>query len=325
VPPGDSGIHKPFDRIVKSFAEEAPRLLLQLTRLLPAGEERRLRPLPTETAPEAKQPDFVGMASTAKGGRKVIHAEFVSVYHRRMLAKMARYGGSLAWQYRAPVLSALVLLRRDGVPKVVPEIGHYDIGETRTSHKFKVVRMWELDPTPVLETKNPRLLPWALLMKSTDEEVRKIASMVVKRGDDEAKTRFLILGKVRYDRNTLEDMLDEPRGLARAILEASGLLQEWEEARKKGVKQGRRKGRQEGRKEGHHEGREEGQSAGRTEEARRMLRTGLRAKFPGLETMQEIDLIASPETLEQLMEQVVLSTDRSAVHHAILAAAGRPN
>ena len=107
---------------------------------------------------------------------------------------MARYGGSLAWQHQIPVESVLVMLRPDRAPAEIPEVGHYDIGVTHTTHPFKVVRLWEIDPTPVLETNDPKLLPWALLMKSTDEQVRKIASILAGQEDDEAVGRFLTLG-----------------------------------------------------------------------------------------------------------------------------------
>ena len=138
----DAGINKPFDRI---------------------------RP---ETAPPVVLPDYVALVRTSPEGEQVVfHAEFESRYDREIPSQMARYGGSLAWQYQMPVESVLVLLRREGVPAEIPDVGHYRIGATHTLHRYKVVRLWELDPSPVLETGNARLLPWALLMKSDDAQM----------------------------------------------------------------------------------------------------------------------------------------------------------
>ena len=43
---------------------------------------------------------------------------------------MARYGVGLAWQHNRRVLSVFILLRPEGVPREVPEVGVHAIGET---------------------------------------------------------------------------------------------------------------------------------------------------------------------------------------------------
>ncbi len=223
---------------------------------------------------------------------------------------MTRYGGSLAWQHQMPVESVLVLMRPEGIPAEVPEVGHYDIGATETTHPFKVMRLWEADPTPVLETNNPRLVPWALLMNSTSEQIRQIALLVSRSGDDEAIARFLTLGGLRYDRNTLIRMLGEGNmGLVQAILDGSSIFREERE-----------QAAAEGRAEGLQKGLEEGRQEGRADEARKLLRLGLRAKFPDLENLPEVDRISSIENLEALIENVFQATDPSTVHSAIIAA-----
>ena len=136
-----------------------------------------------------------------------------------------------------PVVSVLILLAcPQGVPAAIPrrQVGHYDIGSTRTSHPFRVVRLWEVDPALVLETQNPRLLPWALLMKSSDEQVRGIAAMVACQGDEESVGRFFTLGSVRYDRDALQEMLGgREMGMIRAILDGSSLVEEEREKRRR--------------------------------------------------------------------------------------------
>jgi hypothetical protein len=104
-------------------------------------------------------------------------------------------------------------------------------------------------------------------------------------------------------------------GLVEAILEGSSLIREVKE---KAASESREEGRQEGREEGRVEGREEGQIAG----ARRMLRTVLQSKFPGLDRLPEIDAIVSVETLESILISEVLPTnDRARVEQAIRQAA----
>jgi len=294
VPLGNAGINKPFDRILKSFADEAPELFLRLLGFVPAGVHADIQALRPETAPTMVLPDYVAVVRTGPGIPIIFHAEFQSIYHHDVPRDMARYGGSLAWQYQLPVKSALVLLRRERVPAEIPDVGHYRIGDTRTTHPFKTVRLWEIDPTPVLETNDPKLLPWALLLKSTESQVRKIASMVARQEDDEAVGRFLTLGSLRYNRNSLNEMLGGGKmGLVRAILDGSSLVQE-----------------------------ERDQAA--AGEARKCLRVLLRKRFPELESLAEIDVISNVDALESIIESFFDAGGADPVRAAILTAA-KPN
>jgi predicted transposase YdaD len=318
VHPGNAGINKPFDRILKSFADEAPRLFLRLLGFVPAGAVPDIQPLRPETAPAMVLPDYVAVVRIDPGVPIIFHAEFQSNYHHEVPRDMCRYGGSLAWQHQMPVESVLVMLRPKGVPAEIPEVGHYSIGVTHTTHPFKTVRLWEIDPTPVLETNDPRLLPWALLLKSSDEQVRKIASIVAAQEDEEAVGRFLTLGSLRYNRESLYEMLGGGKmGLIRAILDGSSIVQEERD-------QAAAQGRAEGLAEGEARGRAEGQAQGRAAEGRRVLRLLLRKHFPELESLAEIDGISNVDALESIIESVFDASGADEVRTAILRAA-QPN
>ena len=218
--PEDVGINKPFDRIMKSFADEAPRLLLHLLGIASLDAEVEIGAVRPETAPPVSLPDLVLLLKLADRPKFIFHCEFLLFYVARAIADVARYGGSLAQQHLLEVVSVLILLRREGVPREFPEFAEYRVGTTRVLHPFHVARMWELDPAAVLATKDPRLFPWAVLMKSTDEQVREIGKFVSEQGDEEAIGRFLTLGSVRYDRGELESMIGGTgMGLTEAIME----------------------------------------------------------------------------------------------------------
>ncbi len=149
----DAGINKPFDRILKDLADEAPDLLL---RLLGMGllASPRTSPASSRNCSVVVLPDYVAVIRTGAADPIIFHVEFQSNYYRDLPRDMARYGGSLAWQHQMPVESVLVLLRPQGVPAAIEEAGHYNIGKTLTEHPFRVMRLWEIDPTLVLETEN---------------------------------------------------------------------------------------------------------------------------------------------------------------------------
>lgn len=329
--------------MLKDFADEAPRLFFHLLGIAPMGTEVEMRDLPRESAPAVVLPDYVAVLAIEAQDPFTFHVEFQLEYKKTMPETMARYGGSLAWQHHRPVVSILLLLDKHRAPEKIPDFGIYAIGKTTTRHPFKVVRAWEIAPAPILDAGDPRLFPWALLLHSTDKQVRRIAQELKRRGDEESIWRFLTLGSLRYDKTELEKMLGggTRMGLVEAILEGSSLVREAKEKAVaqghakglakgiakglvKGLAEGRAKGlaegREKGRAEGREKGREEGLAAGRAEEARRLLRACLKARFSGLDKLPEIESIRGVETVESLLPRVVKAETREEAKRLILAA-----
>lgn len=295
-------LHKPFDRLLKTFADEAPLLFLRVFHLIADGADAAISPLRPETAPAIIMPDYVAMVEVNGGEAQILHVEFYLNWMTGIPRLMARYGGSLAWQYQRPVESVLLLLRRETVPATVPDVGEYAIGRTCTTHPYRVVRAWEADPAPILQTRDPRLLPWAILMNSTEAEVQQIAAALRNYGDEELVARFLTLGSLRYDRGVLEGMLGGPKmGFVEVFLEGSSLVREVKDKAAA-------------------EGRAEAMKAAQ-DNLRRLLRTCLRSTFPGLESMPEIDALSNVETVEAIMQKALTSKNRAEVEQAIVDAA----
>ena len=316
---------KRFDRIVKAFADEAPLTLLGLLGIVPAGAQVEVTPLRPETAPAMVIPDYAATVAVDSGEPFTFHVEFQLEYRAGVPARMARYGVSLAWQHGRRTVSVLLLLRPEGVPAEIPEVGVYAIGETRGTHPYRVVRLWEIDVLPIIESRDPRLYPWGMLMRLSETQARQLAAALAKLGDEELLGRFLTLGSLRYDRKRLEEMLGGPEmGLVEAILQGSSLVREVvEKAAQESLEKGREEGEAKGREEGEAKGREEGEAKGRTQEAQRLLRSALRKSFPGLEQLPEIDEIAKIESLEDLLlNEVLPGRDREQVRIAIIRAAG---
>jgi hypothetical protein len=304
----DPGINKPFDRIAKEFAEEAPEVFLHLLGL--AGSGAVLEPLRPETAPPVVMPDYVASLSSPGQETRTLHVEFFVRYRDEIPSIIARYGGSLAWQYRRPVLSVLLLLRNDGAPDKIPGAGECVIGETRITHPFRTLRLWEMDPEPLLTAQDPGWRPWALLMNASPEQAETLGAEIAASRNEEWIARFLLLGSVRYDRTELEEMLGRGghrMGLMEAIVEGSSIFREQRDLAKA-------------------EGKEEGKEEGRSSEAARLLRLTLSSRFPGLERMPELDGIVSVADLESLLiDHAIRSHDRESVERAIRAAAAQAN
>src|SRR5579863_1527076 len=136
-------------------------------------------------------------------------------------------------------------------------------------------------------------------MNSSDADVRHVARIVAREGDEESISRFLTAGSIRYDREQLEGMLgDSQMPLMEAMIESSWLFREaHEKGTKAGLEEGRKEGLEEGLEQGIEQGLEQGieqgREVGRITEARRALRIVLKSKFPGLDEMPEIDRVST--------------------------------
>ena len=314
----DSGLNKPFDRFAKQFSDEAPRIFLRVLGIVDANA--KLTPLRPETSPPVMMPDYV--ADTVVDGEKpfIFHVEFQLYYSGQVPDNLTRRAASLALQHNKRVKTVLLLFHP--APAEVPDFHEIDFGETRISHKYQVVRLSELDPTAILESGDIHLLAWAVPMNSTEEQVRWVARVIAASGNEEAIARFLTVGGIRYDRSVLEEMLGGvSMGFLEVLVEGSSIFRE---AREQAAMEATKVALKQGLKQGLEQGIEQGEERGRAGEARALLRSFLREKFPGLETMPEIDSIASVETIESLLMEIAFrATSASALESAIRQAAER--
>ncbi len=272
-------------------------MLLHLLDLLPLDAEARLETLPPETAPPVRMVDFLVLLAGAFA-RCLFHIEFQLDWWAEIPERMAQYGINLVSQYGIKTVSVVLLLRPDRAPKDAPPSGRYlgrfQVDETYAVHPFRVARVWEIDPAPLLATKDPRLFPWAVLMKCDDQAVREIGRVLAESGDEESVARFLTLGSLRYDRRELERWLGGSRmRFEEAIIEGSWIFQD--RLKQHGIES-------------------------RVDEAKRMLRRFLAAKFAGLETLPEIDSISDLDALESILDRVFASSDRASVEKVIIDA-----
>jgi len=125
--------------------------------------------LPTELNIEPIRADGVFFLQV---GNKIIHLEFQTrpksdpPLPLRMLDYWVRlYRLHKLYEKNLELEQVIIFLRRDTSPKVFEE--NFQIG--KTTHYYRVIRIWECDPTPLLL--QPELLPLAVLAKSEKPEM----------------------------------------------------------------------------------------------------------------------------------------------------------
>jgi hypothetical protein len=243
-------------------------------------------------------PDYVAMLRINGGDPFLLHVEFFD-----------RYSGEDGPVWRKLVMAVSVssevggsLFSSQGCPAKFPVAGSRRNGDTFTRHKFRTVKLWELDPGPVLATEDPSLLPWALVMRLGRDEAYRVGAKVSASREERWISRFLTLGTVRYDMTEVEEMFGGvPMRLAEA-LEKAILSRQKEVGREKGMAEGRAEGKAQGKADS--------------------LRKALAVLFPGLESRPEIDQIRDTDVLDSLLcDHVIRNTNRDEVLQAILRAA----
>jgi len=233
----------------------------------------------------------------------LVHFEVQTRYRSDLPKRLAWYAMSLGLGFQLPLEIVLVLLVERYAPAVVPDEHRIDLDDLQAQVRFKVIRLWEIDAGTVLEWQRPSLWPWVSLMRTSPETLERTARQIASLGDRKTAAEFVVLGGLRYDKNDLAEMLGRVSTmLTNEQLEESSYYQMiLEKGMEKGIEKGIAKGMQ----------------SGRLEEARRVLRRLLALRFPGLETLPELDAITSPERIESLLEAIVTAGGAEAARAAI--------
>lgn len=151
------------DNICKHLAETYPDPFASWLLGTPIHDLGPVEVIKTELGAEPIRADFVALVRDAG---TILHIEFqltVPAPNATPLGlRMLDYWVRLHRKYRLPVHQGLVHIRPTSAP--TPDVYEVD----RTRHAFDVVRLWEIDPEPLLA--NEALLPLAALARTADRE-----------------------------------------------------------------------------------------------------------------------------------------------------------
>ena len=295
---------KPYDRLFKTLAEEDPRGLLHFFGSLTLDEPAEIETVSREILLPALEADHVYRVRS--GLRQwIAHFEAQAHYRSDLPERLAWYAVALAMRFKLPVETTMVLLVARHAPGFIPDRFETVLGSVELSVRYRVIRLWELDPQRIFDAKRPTLLPWIPLMGSPDDLLEKVAAEIVRTRDERLAVEFVVLGGLRYDKRDLAAMLG--RGgtmfrLTQEMIEESSFYQMViEQGMEKGIEQGMEKGIQQGRLEG----------------ARRIIRYATTVQFPELGPLPELDAVTDLERLETLLRELLTAPDPEAARAAI--------
>jgi predicted transposase/invertase (TIGR01784 family) len=222
-----------YDNTCKYLAENYPEDLL---RWVFNRQLKNIKILNTEINQEPIQADALVLLQT---DNRIIHLEFQTLPYAEppMPLRMLDYKVRLTRQYNCEIEQVVIFLKSTTSRLAFQQ----EYRDSHTVHSYRVIRMWEQDPSSLLAT--PALLPLATLAASNSPEnlLRQVAQEVARIADDTQRQNLYacadILAGLRFDKGLIRQLFRED--IMRESVTYQDILQ-------KGVQQGRQEGRYEG-------------------------------------------------------------------------------
>lgn len=191
--------------------------------------------LKSELSIEPIRADFVALLRPQS---RILHLEFQveAISNPPLSLRMLDYYVRLYRQYNYPVDQFVIFLKRTGSTSAYTDQFISD----STTHRYRVLRLWEQDPAPLLA--NPALLPFATLAQADSpntllEQVATQLDMIEEREQRSNISACVeILAGIRFDIETIRRFLRED------IMKESVVYQE---IIREGLQQGIQQGKQE--------------------------------------------------------------------------------
>ncbi|MBW4648608.1 MAG: Rpn family recombination-promoting nuclease/putative transposase [Kastovskya adunca ATA6-11-RM4] len=222
-----------YDNICKYLAEEYPA---EFIRWLSEEEATDIQILKTELSVEPIRADSLTLLQTTN---QILHIEFQTLPASQppLPFRMLDYWVRLKRLYWCPIEQVVIFLTATTSEAVFTD--HFE--ETNTRHRYRIIRLWEQDPAPLLA--NPALLPLATLARTNapNRLLQQIATqidMIEEPRQRENLTACVeVLAGLRFDKNLIRQLFREE--IMRESVIYQDILQQ-------GLQQGRQQGLQQG-------------------------------------------------------------------------------
>jgi predicted transposase YdaD len=221
-----------YDNTCKYLAESSPA---SFVRWLLSTEPETVEVLKTELSSEPLRADSLVLLQIST---QILHLEFQTLPYSNppVPVRMLKYKSRLVKEYPRYTLEQFVIFLKSTNSELVYENEYRD---SSTVHRYRVIRLWEQDPAPLLEA--PELLPLAALAKSNDPNalLRQVAQRVAMMEDTGLRQNIIasasILAGLRFEESFIRSVLRED------IMKESVIYQS---ILREGIEQGLERGRQ---------------------------------------------------------------------------------
>ena len=194
-----------YDNTCKYLAETYPE---EFAKWLLSTDTSNIKVLKTELNLEPIRADSVTFLQTSN---QILHLEFQTQPKSTppLDFRMLDYYVRLKKTYKCDIEQVIIFLQPSNSEMVFKN----QYVDKNTLHKYRVIRLWEQDSTPLLI--NPALLPLAVLAKTNSPEslLQQVANQVDMIEESEAQKNISactqILAGLRFDRNLINQLFQE--------------------------------------------------------------------------------------------------------------------
>jgi predicted transposase/invertase (TIGR01784 family) len=221
-----------YDNICKYLAEQYPA---EFVSWLLQEETTDIQILATELKLEPIRADSLTLLQTTN---KILHLEFQTLpaSNPPLPFRMLDYWVRLKRQYGCHIEQVVIFLKSTSSEAVFIN----DFNDINTRHCYRVIRLWEQDPAPLLA--NPALLPFATLARSDSPRtlLEQVAAQIDRieepRQRDNLAACTEVLAGLRFDKDVIRQLFREE------VMRESVIYQD---ILQRGVQQGRQEGKRE--------------------------------------------------------------------------------
>ncbi|MBD1925908.1 Rpn family recombination-promoting nuclease/putative transposase [Trichocoleus sp. FACHB-90] len=220
------------DNICKYLAEQYPA---EFVRWLLPDSATDIQVLKTELSVEPIRADSLTLLQT---GNSILHIEFQTLpaSNPPLPLRMLDYWLRLHRKYRCDIEQVVIFL------KSTTSVGAFteEFTTRNTRHRYRVIRLWEQDPAPLLA--NPALLPLATLARtdSPNSLLEQVAAVIDTIEEPQQRGNLAacveVLAGLRFEESLIRQLLREE------IMQESVTYQA---IIRKGVQQGKQEGKEE--------------------------------------------------------------------------------
>lgn len=194
-----------YDNVCKYLAEQYPA---DFIRWLIGEEPQQIEILKTELTLEPIRADAVTFVRTAN---QILHIEFQTLTSSKppLPLRMLDYSVRLKRQYRCDVEQVVIFLQ----PTISEAAFTEEYRDRTTNHRYRVIRLWEQEPTLFLTT--PALLPLATLTRTDSPSalLAQVAEQVATIPDMEQRQNIAgcteVLAGLRFEKDLIRQFLRE--------------------------------------------------------------------------------------------------------------------
>lgn len=205
-----------YDNLCKYLVEQYPT---DFARWLFSAEVSDVTILKTELSLEPIHADSVTFLQTSN---QILHLEFQTVPESDppLPLRMLDYWVRLHRQYRCPVEQVVIFLKRSTSVLVFTN----QFVAPNTWHRYRVIRLWEQNPAPLLE--NTALLPLATLAQTNspiallEQVAQRVATIEAPTLRQNISACVQVLAGLRFEKNLIRGLL------RREIMRESVIYQE---------------------------------------------------------------------------------------------------